>query len=118
MDSPEPIKSASRSAMRLSKFRGIFWSSEESTFTSSSRSRSVESEWGASPGHRNDHDGYAVMHQIQGDLEDYGVNTSIDTIKESGDWNILCIAPEKNAWLLLSDCWIVYRKRQAIVIKK
>ena len=99
MAKPEPIKSASRSALSLADRHDIFGSSDESDPPSPRRSRSAESEEGHGFGHRNDLDGDAIMHQSPSDRDDPGVGTSIDTSQETVDRNILRLAPEKKPWL-------------------
>uniref|UniRef100_M4C1G2 Uncharacterized protein n=1 Tax=Hyaloperonospora arabidopsidis (strain Emoy2) TaxID=559515 RepID=M4C1G2_HYAAE len=88
---PEPIKSASRSALSLEDRRDIF-ESDESDPPSPGRSRSTESELS----HRNDCDGDAIMHHSPSDRDDPGVGTSIfHQTRDCGSQHLACCSREE-----------------------
>ena len=101
----EPIKSVSRSAMSLAERRDIFGSSDESDAPSPRRSRSLESNQGGGKSQSNYDDGDAVMRHNQDDRAERGVGTSIDTMQEARDRDVLRVAPEKKAWLPPQRVW-------------
>ena len=91
----DPSKFFLRSSMSLAERRDIFGSSDDSD----APSRSLESNQGGGKSQSNYGDFDAVMRHNQDDRAGRGVGTSIDTTQEARDRDILCVAPEKNAWL-------------------
>ena len=90
---------ASRSAMSLAECNDIFRSSDESYYSFSRWSRSLDSDRGGGSGHHNDDDENTDVLHDQDDRAGYGVGASFGTMQDDGDHGILHVATEKKPWL-------------------